>query len=138
MVRGTFRIVALLALLAVLALSVIQVTRTPVAQAGTNGQQLVFKKYSGSQATGIKWVRVYGTDQNGQSKSFYKEFNPPVNEYSLSGWWWKGQAYVDFSVTYPTGAGRYNWCYINVPINMSGNWVTVYLDTKLSSPGCST
>ena len=108
------------------------------AEAGGNGQQLVFKKYSGSQATGIKWVRVYGTNQNGATASFFREFNPPVNEFRLSNYWWKGQAYVDFSVSYPTGSGRYNWCYINVPKSMSGDWVTVYLDTNLNSPGCRT
>ncbi|HRN69713.1 MAG TPA: hypothetical protein PLS49_00885 [Candidatus Woesebacteria bacterium] len=113
----------------VLVLGMITLPPAPVAEAGSNGQQLSFKPISGS----IKWIRVYGRNQNGQAVSFYREFNPPINELRLSNWWWIGQGHVEYSIA---PGNTYNGCYIDVPRNQSSNWVTVELNVKASYPGC--
>ncbi len=123
----------------VLALVVSMVSIMPSHQvmAGSNGQQLLFQKASGSGAQGIAWIRVYGTNHNGQSVSWYREFNPLVNEYRLSNWWWKGSLYVDYGVRYPDGRRVYNGCSLSIPTSMSGDWVRILIDVRSSWPGCT-
>jgi hypothetical protein len=113
----------------VLVLGLITLAPAPVAVAGTNGQQLYFKPISGS----IKSLRVYGRNQYGQPVSFYREYNPPVNEVRLTGMWWVGQGHVEYSIA---PGSSYNGCYIDIPRNQSSNWVNVDLNVRASYPGC--
>ena len=124
-----------------LVIGVVLLPPAPTVFAGTNGQQLYFQLAPQSSAIGISWIRVNGNVIYSQSQppvrvTFYKEFNPLVKEYRLYNWWWRDQAFVEYSVKYANGGGNYNWCFLDVPKNQTSNWVTVRLDLRRTTPGC--
>lgn len=127
------RRITLIALLVVTLLVGSSTFTLPVAEAGSNGQQLWFKPLPSGGT--IKWIRIYGKNHLGQQAQFFKEFNPPVSEYGLTNWWWVGQISVDYVGVYPN-KNTYNGCSLDVPKSMSGDWVRIYLDVRTSWPGC--
>lgn len=117
----------------VLVAGLIILPQAPNAEAGSNGQQLSFVRASESRSVGINWIRVNGTYYTGSNITWYKQFSPPfTGEYFLSNYWWKNNAFIEFSVRNSNGSNFYNNCWVTIPTVMSGNWVRVYLDRGTS------
>lgn len=91
----------------------------PVAEAGSNGQQLRFFAPSGTPK--ITWLYIHGTYYDNSTKTWTKTLNPAVTGYDLANYWWKKN--VDLSWRLTNGVTGY--CTVQVPVTMQGNWVTI-------------
>lgn len=93
---------------------------TTEVSAGSNGQQITFYNYSGYGS--ISWLKVYGQNNANNWVPWERYFNPPVGQYGLSGWWWKGQT----TIWWRMNDGRSGSCVVNIPANLAGkDWVQV-------------
>jgi hypothetical protein len=95
------------------------------ADAGSNGQQLVFYRYSN--VSSITYLKVEGTNQAGRRTTWTRSFSPGAPNPSIDGWWWKGRTRVEWRMA----NGRTGSCLFDVPVNQSGNnWKQVGVDRQ--------
>lgn len=66
---------------------------TGVAQAGSNGQQLL-AAHGCSNPAKITWIRVTGKNQNNQRAVW--EAWPNDHSVLTKNWWWKGDVYIEW------------------------------------------
>jgi hypothetical protein len=76
------------------ALLVISFVPVDTASAASNGQQLIFYRYSNGSY--ISWLQVSGTNQYGSRVTWSRSFSPAVPNHSLANWWWKGYTTVSW------------------------------------------
>lgn len=105
----------------VLVLGMITLPPAPVAEAGTNGQQLHFFVPAGGSK--ISYLYVRGTYYDNSTKTWSKSLNPAQSGYSLTNYWWKYRVDVQWRLA----NGVSGACAFDVPKSMSGDWVAVDL-----------
>lgn len=118
------RIGLVLVLLAVLFLPL--PATTPVAEAGTNGQQVTVW-VSCPYAPALAEVKVTGYNQNGKWSEW--TYKPNSRSVTTTGWWWVGKVTVEFRYagTNRYTGSRFGWASItaDVPKNFQKNYYVV-------------